>query len=423
MTFEEFFVKKKIDLDALSKADPELFAEFRSHYNQMGEKSFDHTKKFWFNKLRRLYHLVTPEKAVTQLETKIASQAEPLSSPTIEQKPVSTDGPIEPTKASPKPAFRARNIPAAKAEEKKDESSLNESTESQVTPVKKPGFKPRNISPAAQNSEDAKSLESRPGKTEVSDTPIVNSEGNEDIVSQQAYKPKFKMRNIPRNPGGEAEQTGDSTEEKLIPESNNNLGDEPKSAESSKQAYKPKFNLKNIAKGRAEGDETVAGEEKVDILPKEDTVKPSEPVEKPAYKPRFNMKNLPKAKPEEDVVQEPEKSLIEEVPDQKVGSGDNEIKGDESGKDESVESVAKPAYKPRFNMKNLPKAKSEENVVQEPEKNSVQEVPVQKVASETAEDKRDESIANESEVPVAKPAYKPRFNMKNVKPKPPGETE
>jgi hypothetical protein len=57
MTFEEFFAKKKIDLEALHKEQPDLFNEFRLHFAEMGEKSFDHSKKFWFNKLRREYLL------------------------------------------------------------------------------------------------------------------------------------------------------------------------------------------------------------------------------------------------------------------------------------------------------------------------------------------------------------------------------
>ena len=57
MTFEEFFIKKKIDLVQLKSAEPGLFSEFKSHFELMGEKSFDQVKKFWFNKLRRSYHL------------------------------------------------------------------------------------------------------------------------------------------------------------------------------------------------------------------------------------------------------------------------------------------------------------------------------------------------------------------------------
>src|SRR5476651_758162 len=55
MTFEEFFKKKKISLDLLQAGEPALFAEFKNHYEQMGEKSFDHTKKYWFNQLRLKY--------------------------------------------------------------------------------------------------------------------------------------------------------------------------------------------------------------------------------------------------------------------------------------------------------------------------------------------------------------------------------
>src|SRR3954471_23516624 len=65
MTFEEFFMKKRIDLTALRAGEPGLFSEFKNHFEQMGEKSFDHTKKYWFNKLRLQYHLapeLKPEK-------------------------------------------------------------------------------------------------------------------------------------------------------------------------------------------------------------------------------------------------------------------------------------------------------------------------------------------------------------------------
>lgn len=58
MTFEEFFAKKKIDLSALKLTEPALFEELNSHYEQMGPKSFDHSKKYWFNKLRRKFPIV-----------------------------------------------------------------------------------------------------------------------------------------------------------------------------------------------------------------------------------------------------------------------------------------------------------------------------------------------------------------------------
>ena len=90
MTFEEFFIKKKIDLERLKNAEPALFEEFRYDYAQMGEKSFDHTKKFWFNRLRKIYHLtpvISPD-AQKPAKSQLATQAEPLSSPTIVEKPL-----------------------------------------------------------------------------------------------------------------------------------------------------------------------------------------------------------------------------------------------------------------------------------------------------------------------------------------------
>ncbi|WP_411275396.1 hypothetical protein [Daejeonella sp.] len=88
MTFEEFIIKKKIDLAEFKTAEPELFFEFQNHFQQMGAKSFDHSKKFLFNKLRRAYHLKEEPKPAIESQVievnKIASQAEPLLSPTVE---------------------------------------------------------------------------------------------------------------------------------------------------------------------------------------------------------------------------------------------------------------------------------------------------------------------------------------------------
>jgi len=70
VTFEEFFEKKKIDLSLLQQDNEALYAEFENHFAQMGAKSFDHSKKFWFNKLRKDYHLV--DKPVVQVVEKVA---------------------------------------------------------------------------------------------------------------------------------------------------------------------------------------------------------------------------------------------------------------------------------------------------------------------------------------------------------------
>src|ERR1700761_885757 len=98
MDFEEFFAKKKIDLAALGKAEPGLLSEFRTHFEQMGEKSFDHTKKYWFNKLRLSYHLAPELK-----EEKVAI-ANPLAEQTITETLSETSAPAS---VGFKPRFKA----------------------------------------------------------------------------------------------------------------------------------------------------------------------------------------------------------------------------------------------------------------------------------------------------------------------------
>lgn len=138
MTFEEFFTKKKIDLKALKAADELLFEEFKAHYSAMGEKSFDHSKKFWFNKLRKSFHL-TEEEVVVVKKTIQEDKIETTSSTTDANasKP-----------AGFKPRFKAPapSEPSNQKEEPKTEPSTtpSEATDSAVTEIPKPaGFKPR----------------------------------------------------------------------------------------------------------------------------------------------------------------------------------------------------------------------------------------------------------------------------------------
>ena len=87
MTFDEFFAKKKIDLSLLLAKNPSLYREFEEHYAQMGPKSFDHTKKFWFNKLRKTYLLTEIPPAV---EKQTTTQTSKPSTSTIQQSTIST---------------------------------------------------------------------------------------------------------------------------------------------------------------------------------------------------------------------------------------------------------------------------------------------------------------------------------------------
>ncbi len=334
MTFEEFFAKKKIDIDQLAKADEKLYTEFKSHFVLMGEKSFDHSKKFWFNRLRRLYHLQQPVKAaITQIEAQIASQAEPLSSPTIEQAPASAPSARPPAF---KPRFKATNVPA-KPDAPGEIADKRDEVPSEAIPAqpKRPPFKPKNVKPiSGAPSEDAQTVESRPGQTEVSDTPVTSPAAAETSAEKPAYKPKFNIRNIPKKPAGAEEQTGHTTEEKSfadlndvpekIPEqTRDEVPEVPKIVEQeevkAKPAYKPRFNVKTISnKGEKEADKTISApaESHKTPEPAETTNAPESPAgtneaapegnntettdkpAKPIYKPRFNAKNI-KPKTEE----------------------------------------------------------------------------------------------------------------------------
>jgi hypothetical protein len=57
MSFEEFFNKKKINLELFEKEEPELLLKLRREYEALGPKSFDYEKKFWFNRWRLKYKM------------------------------------------------------------------------------------------------------------------------------------------------------------------------------------------------------------------------------------------------------------------------------------------------------------------------------------------------------------------------------
>jgi hypothetical protein len=156
MTFEEFFKKKRIDLAALEQAEPTLFSEFKIHYDQMGEKSFDHTKKYWFNKLRRQFPLA-PE-----VKTEKPHIANPLAEQTITESLTETPPPPPSPKLGFVPKFKMGNMP-------KPAASGNDDKKEEAT-----------IAPAAEKT-----------PTEQLD------EKNE---AKPAYKPRFNMKNIPPKP-------------------------------------------------------------------------------------------------------------------------------------------------------------------------------------------------------------------------------
>ncbi|MCJ8212020.1 hypothetical protein MUY27_20050 [Mucilaginibacter sp. RS28] len=190
MTFEKFFKKKKINLPALQNAEGVLFAEFKEHYELMGEKSFDHTKKYWFNKLRRLYPLppeVKAEKVV--MENKLAEQAitESLAEPAPK--------PVEAPKTGFTPRFRAgaaTTKPAAEPEKTAEEPSV-ESKETTVTPpAAKPGFTPRFKAGVTKPAYSANEEKTDSQTAEVQATAETKSAQPTPPTAKPGFTPRFK---------------------------------------------------------------------------------------------------------------------------------------------------------------------------------------------------------------------------------------
>jgi hypothetical protein len=198
MTFEEFLVKKKIDPVQLQDADQDFFVEFKSHFNQMGEKSFDHSKKFWFNKLRRAYPLAEVVKIPA------APQAEALEASSFETHKALTEAMVPQAEAleSPvaealeaKPAFKPRfkaNV-TVKEEVKTDQGDNKEKPDSEPTKpteTAKPAYKPRFKAPAKPADE-----------LEVKESDIAHPK--EIVDSKPAYRPRFKAGVVKKDEEGE----------------------------------------------------------------------------------------------------------------------------------------------------------------------------------------------------------------------------
>ena len=149
MSFEEFLIKKKIDPVQLKNAEQALFSKFNSHFNEMGEKSFVHSKKFWFNKLRRAYLLIeVPKAEPITLSSPISIPDLPVITPTSIESEIKKEL-VEGEITTPKPAFKPRfkaNIITTIQEQPTDPGSsiAAERVETAADPEKpKPTYKPR----------------------------------------------------------------------------------------------------------------------------------------------------------------------------------------------------------------------------------------------------------------------------------------
>jgi hypothetical protein len=152
MTFEEFLIKKKIDPVQLKNVEQAFFDEFKRLFIEMGEKSFDHSKKFWFNKLRRANPLpedVKVESKIEESRNTIPEQNIALSSlPENGDKTVNQQEESEKPKPAFKPRFKANMVSTAQKE---------------VTENLNPSIRPEDTKPEAENIEPlAEALEAKP---------------------------------------------------------------------------------------------------------------------------------------------------------------------------------------------------------------------------------------------------------------------
>jgi len=229
MTFEEFFKKKKISLQLLQQAEPALFSEFETHYRQMGEKSFDHTKKYWFNQLRRKFPAppeVKPEKVI--IENPIAEQ-------TI------ADTLTEPATPAPNVGFKPR-FKAAMAGKPAQEKAVPEqepaATEENATPNDQPapnvGFKPR-----FKASMVNKPAEEKPVSSQEPAPAEENPVSNDTPAPALGFKPKFRTA-APTKPAQQAApETMEAKKEHPVDEAPAETAPKP-------VGFKPRFNAKNI---------------------------------------------------------------------------------------------------------------------------------------------------------------------------------
>ena len=273
MLFEEFFKKKKIDLAALEKGEQGLFYEFKMHFEQMGEKSFDHTKKYWFNKLRRQFPLA-PE-----IKTEKVHIANPIAEQTVTESLIEavTEPPVQKLGFAPK--FRA-NVPkpAETVADKKEEAPTPKADplESVTPTAPKVGFVPR-----FKATNMAKTAEVAEEKKEEQETPKAEPTENPTPAPKAGFVPRFKAANMAKAAGVNENKKDKPEASKTQPFEN--------AAPAPKLGFTPKFKTAVPAKP------TEVTEDKKDDAAEENPSPNSaaNTEAKPVYKPKFNMKNIP----------------------------------------------------------------------------------------------------------------------------------
>lgn len=209
MTFEEFFAKKKIDLSQLQGGNPLLYDEFKQHFVQMGEKSFDHTKKFWFNKLRKQYGLLEEEETAAKDE---AVSAEIIKEAVSKPAPADATAAASSKPAGFKPRFRAGATKTPATESAKEVLDTPKAAEpaqpASETPAASPapavsskpaGFKPR-FKAGVTKATDAPTPDAKNPNPEANSTKAPTTESAKAADIPQAPQPDKPSSEAPVSP-------------------------------------------------------------------------------------------------------------------------------------------------------------------------------------------------------------------------------
>ena len=201
MTFEDFFIKKRIDLARLQRAMPVLYEEFHNHFQLMGEKSFDHSKKYWFNRLRKDF-LLGELKA-----NKASSGEEPMLPPKTAADGISSD-----SKSSRPTGFKPRykpgnikivqkgatNIESDECERGEKQEEAEPTVVQTVAPTTLDlGFKPRSkVVGAIKSKEKNHSDDSCPEDSKKEDKfkPSITNTDETALAKPLGFKPRFKSK-------------------------------------------------------------------------------------------------------------------------------------------------------------------------------------------------------------------------------------
>ncbi len=368
MTFEEFFIKKKIDLKALKAADGPLFEEFKAHYSAMGEKSFDHSKKFWFNKLRKSFHLKEEE----------TPAAKPAVKQAVIDTPTDTSGAEATKPAGFKPRFKAAITPAVD-EAKTTEAPDSAKTETDSAPT---GFKPR-FKAGVTKAPDAAAT--TPASEEATD------ETTPSAPKPTGFKPRFKAGVTKAPDAAATTPASEETTEETAPSAPKPTG------------FKPRFKA-DVTKTetseqvpQATPIEKISSEITINTEPENNNPETQEPAaSKPmGFKPRFKA-GITKTETAEQT----------QLPDTKdeVSPDANVNAEPENNNSDTQEPVSnKPTgFKPRFKA-GVTKTETSEQ--------APQAAPKEQISSEATINTEPENNNSDTKEPVAnKPTgFKPRF--------------